>query len=225
VPTPRGVFVTGTDTDVGKTVVAVGLVRSCVRLGMRVAVYKPVEAGAQTDALGLWEASGRLGPQEDVCRVRLALPAAPAVAAHEEGRAVGAADLLDGFRRQASRADVVVVEGAGGLLVPLAQGYCVADLAGDIGLPLLVVARDALGTINHTLLTLEAARTRSLPVAGVVLNRVYRDPDPTTRTNRATLLGLTRLPVLGPFPHLDFPTIEASADAAASIGMPHLLEG
>ncbi len=220
----RGVFVTGTDTDVGKTVVAVGLVRALVRRGVRVAVYKPVEAGAQTDALGLWEASGRLGPESDVCRVRLALPAAPAVAAQEEGRAVGPADLVEGYRLQASRADVVVVEGAGGLLVPLADGYAVADLARDIGLPLLVVARDALGTINHTLLTLEAARARSLAVAGVVLNRLHGDVDPTTRTNRDTLARLAGVPVLGPFPRLDFPTIEAAADAAEALGLPELFE-
>jgi len=215
----RGVFVTGTDTDVGKTVVAAGLVRALARRGVRVAAYKPVEAGGHTDARTLWEASGRNGPEEDACVVRLALAAAPSVAAAEEGSAIRLEDLVQGYQRQAARADVVVVEGAGGLLVPLAQDVLVADLVRAIGLPLLVVARDALGTVNHTLLTVEAARTRGMAVAGVVLNRLRGDGDPTTRTNRDTLAAILRdVPILGPLPRLDPFTIDAAADAVLALG-------
>jgi len=216
----RGVFVTGTDTDVGKTVVAVGIVRALVRRGIPVAAYKPVEAGGHTDAELLWEASGRLGPLEDTCRVRLSLAAAPAVGAREEGKKIRADDLLAGYVTQSEKASVVVVEGAGGLLVPLARGLLVADLAKAIGLPVLVVARDCLGTINHTLLTVEAARSRGLTVAGVVMNRAWGDADPTTRTNQDLIAALLPgIPVLGPLPRLDPFTIEAAADAVLELGL------
>ena len=172
--TARGVFVTGTDTGVGKTLVACALVRGLRSLGLDVGVMKPVETGVGAagprDALALREAAAVDDPLELVCPFALALPAAPTVAAAAEGRAIDLGTIRRAFETLASRHGCVVAEGAGGLLVPVADGASMADLARELGLPLLVVARASLGTINHTFLTLEAARTRGLRVAGVVIS-------------------------------------------------------
>ena len=170
----RGVFVTGTDTGVGKTLVARALVRGLRSRGLDVGVMKPVETGAGAagplDARALREAAGVEDPLELVCPFALALPAAPTVAAEDEGRAIDLGVIGRAFATLASRHACMVVEGAGGLLVPVADGASMADLARALDLPLLVVARAGLGTINHTLLTLEAARARALRVAGVVIS-------------------------------------------------------
>jgi dethiobiotin synthetase len=172
--TARGVFVTGTDTGVGKTLVACVLVRGLRARGLDVGVMKPVETGAGAagplDARALREAAGVEDPLELVCPFALALPAAPTVAAEDEGRDIDLGAIASAFATLASRHQYVVVEGAGGLLVPVADGASMADLARALALPLLVVARASLGTINHTLLTLEAARARALRVAGVVIS-------------------------------------------------------
>jgi dethiobiotin synthetase len=169
-----GLFVTGTDTGVGKTRVACALVAGLVGRGLDVGVMKPVETGVGAegplDALALRTASGADDPLDDVCPLRFALPAAPSVAAAREGRTVELAAVRAAFARQRARHAWLVVEGAGGLLVPLDERLTMADLAGELGLPLLVVARASLGTINHTRLTLEAAEQRGLPVAGVVIS-------------------------------------------------------
>jgi dethiobiotin synthetase len=168
----RGLFVTGTDTGVGKTVVACALIRALRAAGVDAGGMKPVETGVgeagPLDALALQAATGGADPLELVCPQRFALPAAPAVAAAAAGRAVDLASIRAAFDRLAARHDCVIAEGAGGLLVPIAKGFQMADLARELGLALLVVARSRLGTINHTLLTLEAARGRGLGMAGVV---------------------------------------------------------
>ncbi len=170
----RGVFVTGTDTGVGKTLVACALVRALRSRGLDVGVMKPVETGVGAagplDARALREAAGVADPLELVCPFALALPAAPTVAAADEGRDVDLEAIERAFATLAARHACMVVEGAGGLLVPVADGASIADLAHTLALPLLVVARASLGTINHTLLTLEAARARGIRVAGVVFS-------------------------------------------------------
>jgi len=170
----RGLFVTGTDTGVGKTLVACALVRGLRARGLDVGVMKPVETGVgdggPLDARALREAAGVHDPLELVCPFALALPAAPTVAAAAEGRAIDLDAIRRAFATLAARHECMVVEGAGGLLVPLVGVASMADLAGELGLPLLVVARASLGTINHTLLTLEIARARALRLAGVVIS-------------------------------------------------------
>jgi dethiobiotin synthetase len=169
-----GWFVTGTDTGVGKTVVACALARALRAAGRDVGVMKPAETGVgpagPLDARALREAAGADDPLERICPVQLALPAAPAVAAAHEGVALDLGRIRSAWEELAARHAVMVVEGAGGLLVPLGPRYAMAELAGELGLPLLVVARAALGTINHTLLTLEAAERRGLALAGVVIS-------------------------------------------------------
>lgn len=170
----RGLFVTGTDTGVGKTVVACALLRSLRARGIDAGAMKPIETGVggagPRDALALRAAAGDADPLGDVCPQRFSLPAAPTVAARDAGERVDLEAVRAAFERLAARHDWLVVEGAGGLLVPAAAGVRMADLAAQLGLPLLLVARAALGTINHTLLTLEAAAARGLPLVGVVVS-------------------------------------------------------
>jgi dethiobiotin synthetase len=170
----RGFFVTGTDTGVGKTLVACALVRGLRARGVDVGAMKPIETGVQAegprDALALRDAAGGGDALDTVCPQRFALPAAPTVAAAAEGRRVELGAVRRAFAALAARHACLVVEGAGGLLVPAAEGVSMADLAGELGLPLLVVARARLGTVNHTRLTLEVAAARRLALAGVVIS-------------------------------------------------------
>lgn len=169
-----GLFITGTDTGVGKTVVGCALAEMLRRAGIDVGVMKPIETGVgpqgPLDAISLLESAIAGDPLEEVCPERFELPAAPSVAAAWEGRSVDLERIRAAYAKLASRHDRLLVEGAGGLLVPIARGYSMADLARELGLPLLVVTRAALGTVNHTLLTLEVAAHRGLALAGVVIS-------------------------------------------------------
>jgi dethiobiotin synthetase len=180
-----GLFVTGTDTGVGKTYVAALIARSLAAQGKRVGVYKPAASGClrdtqselvSEDAVALWHAAGCPGELDRVCPQRFAAPLAPPLAARAEGREVDAGLLCSGLDYWRDRSDVIIVEGAGGLMSPLGQegdvDLYVADLAADFGFPLVVVAANRLGTINATLQTLLTARSfrGGLSVAGVVVN-------------------------------------------------------
>jgi dethiobiotin synthetase len=170
----NGLFVTGTDTGVGKTLVGCAIVSGLRARGIDVGVMKPMETGVgpegPLDALALWRAAGEGDDLEDVCPLRFALPAAPNVAAEAEGREVEIERVRPAYERLAARHECMLVEGAGGLRVPTRSGSDMGDLARDLGLPILVVARAALGTINHTLLTLDVLGRRGLPLAGVVVS-------------------------------------------------------
>jgi dethiobiotin synthetase len=170
----RGFFVTGTDTGVGKTVVSCALLRGLRARGLDIGAMKPIEtgvgAGGPEDAQTLRAAAGAEDSLEEICPLQFALPAAPNVAAAHEGRSVDLGRVKDGFARLASRHEAMLVEGAGGLLVPTSDQATMADLASDLGLPIIIVARAALGTINHTRLTLSEAERRGLELAGVVIS-------------------------------------------------------
>jgi dethiobiotin synthetase len=176
----RGLFITGTDTEVGKTYVAALVAKALAANGHRVGVYKPAASGCSLqqgelvsdDALALWRAAGSPGALAEVCPQRFAAPLAPHLAAEAEGKQIDPARLREGLEPWLERSDVVLVEGAGGLMSPLGEEEFVADLALDFGFPLLVVGRNALGAINHVLQTLIAAATfrDGLSVAGIVLN-------------------------------------------------------
>jgi dethiobiotin synthetase len=167
----RGIFVTGTDTDVGKTAVAVVLVRRLVAAGVRVGVYKPVATGNAADAAALWEAAGRPLTLDQVCPQVFPAAISPPRSAAAAGTEVDAALLSRGLEPWTRGFDAVVVEGAGGLFSPLADGVSNADLAGMLGLPLVVVDAARLGAIGRTLATVTAARARGLAVAAVVLSQ------------------------------------------------------
>ncbi|MBX5466380.1 MAG: dethiobiotin synthase [Firmicutes bacterium] len=199
----RGVLVTGTDTGVGKTRVAVGLARGLRQRGVTVGVMKPVETGHEAqegwpqDAWSLREAAGIDDARELVVPYVFRTPAAPWVAARLEGRPVAFARLVEAAKTLAQRWPVLLVEGAGGLAVPIDARHNWADLALALGLPLLVVAPNRLGTINHTVLTVAYARSRGVEVAGFVLNRLTDARDGTEDTNRAVIEALTGVPCWG----------------------------
>jgi dethiobiotin synthetase len=186
-PAARGVFITGTDTEVGKTVIAGAAAMLQRSRGLRVGVFKPVATGCRRDIrLGLISADAEFlascaGTDYDIrtiCPCCYSAPAAPLVAVRREHRAIDYGAISHSYRHIVGASDFVIVEGIGGLLVPVTAKYNVADFAREFGLPLVIVGRSALGTINHTLLTLEAARARDLKVAGIVLNGY--DPDGAT---------------------------------------------
>ncbi len=180
-----GIFITGTDTGVGKTFVACGLIKGFREMGLRVVPFKPVETGCPDypmDGRALIEASGIDLSYDLVVPYLFREPLAPSVAARLEGRQIDLCFIKERFKKLESMGDLVVVEGAGGLLVPIAGRFTYADLAVFLDLPLIVVARSKLGTINHTLLTLRVARAYGLKVLGVVLN-MYEGADTAERTN------------------------------------------
>jgi dethiobiotin synthetase len=210
-----GLFVVGTDTGVGKTRVAAAIARGLTAAGCRVGVLKPVATGAvrvngslrSEDAERLAESIGGGVPLECVAPLQYEAPLAPSVAARMQGRPLSFVDveraLAEPLAWWAERAEILVVEGVGGLLCPLAEAATVADLAVAFDFPLVVVARRGLGTLSHTLLTVEAARWRGLRVAGVLLNAA----EPTTdslveRTNAEELTRrLPGIAILAELPH------------------------
>jgi dethiobiotin synthetase len=200
----RGLFITGTDTGVGKTEVAAALLRGHRAAGLDVAGMKPaqsgVEPGVPSDADRLRDAAGGGDAPDLVCPYAFGAPLAPGVAARLEGLAISLERILEAARALAARHAALLVEGAGGLLVPLTSRHTCADLAVALGMPVLVVARAGLGTVNHTALTCEALRARGLAVAGVVLNRLSAASDPSEPHNPAEIERLTGVPVLASLP-------------------------
>jgi dethiobiotin synthetase len=206
-----GVFVTGTGTEVGKTVVAAVLARTLATEGKRVAVFKPAVTGldeaGEADHELLRRASGSSQSDEEIAPYRYGPPASPHLAAAQAGEEIEPSRLLEAARAAARGADVLVCEGVGGLLVPLAgrlnvamrqqvaQPYLVRDLATDLGYPLVIAASPGLGTINHTLLTIEAARGTGLEVASVVLTPWPEDPGAIELSNRETIAALGQVEV------------------------------
>ncbi len=204
-----GLFITGTDTGVGKTFVACGLAAVLREAGYRVGVMKPAETGCvekdgklfPEDAVKLKEASGCHVPLEKICPFQLREPLAPSVAAEREGVRIDIDRLMDIYDEISSAHDTALVEGAGGLMVPLLPSYTYADFARVLKLQTLVVAPNRLGAINHLLLTLEHASAKGLRVLGYVLNEVQREPSLAADTNRAALSMLTSVPCLGDIPY------------------------
>jgi dethiobiotin synthetase len=200
------VFVTGTSTEVGKTVVAAVIAHTLATEGKSVAVFKPAVTGlddeGETDHALLRRASGSNQSDEEIAPYRYGPPASPHLAAALAEDEVDPGRLRQAADEAAAGADAIVCEGVGGLLVPVSPTYLVRDLAADLGYPLVVVAGPGLGTINHTLLTLESARAAGLEVAAVVLNPWPENPSEIERNNRETIAELGRVRV-EPLPHLD----------------------
>lgn len=196
----RGIFVTGTGTEVGKTVVAATMARTLADDGLKVSVFKPavtgLDEGVETDHALLRRASGSDQSDEEIAPYRYGPPASPHLAAALAGEEIRPERLRQVAAAAAEDGDAIVCEGVGGLLVPLSPDYLVRDLAVDLGYPLIVVAGPGLGTINHTLLTVEAARTAGLDVAAIVLNPWPDEPTEIERNNRKTLASLAEAPVL-----------------------------
>jgi dethiobiotin synthetase len=205
----RGIFVAGTDTCVGKTVVAAVIARSLKLRGINVGVMKPIETGVVTrdgrryaaDAEFLINSAGVTDSIELVCPVMLEAPLAPSVAARREGKRVAIEDALPAFELLKELHDFVVVEAAGGLGVPINSKSTMRDLAAAMDLPVLIVARPGLGTLNHTLLTAEYARNGGLTAIGIVISNYPEQPNLAEATNPEAMEELTGLPLLGIVKH------------------------
>ncbi len=225
----NGLFITGTDTEVGKTVITAALAHAFRHRGIDVGVMKPIATGCRgqngllisEDVEKLVQAAGSQDPLELVSPYRFKLPVAPWVAQKQKGS--GRPGALQGlspkgtvpisldrvekaFQELAVRHDLVLVEGIGGLLVPIDSQWTVADLARRLGLPILIVARAGLGTINHTLLTLEMARSKGLDILGVVLNGRSLKPTLAEKTNPQVIERLGGVPILSVVPRMPHPT-------------------
>ncbi len=212
----KGIFITGTDTGVGKTFVAAALAAYLRACGYRVGVMKPAETGCREidgnlipqDAMALKDASGSADPIETICPYRLPAPLAPSIAAERAGVRIDVDHLRMVYDDIRARNDITLVEGAGGLMVPLLPSYTYADFARVLKLPALVVAANRLGVINHLLLTLEHASCKALSVLGFVLNHLAGETSLAAATNREVLFGLTGVPCLGELPFVETPAGE-----------------
>ena len=216
-PLKPGIFITGTDTGVGKTVVAAGLALALRERGVRVGVMKPVATGCfgtserlvSYDAAFLMEAAENEYPAlTNPVRYRHAL--SPNVAATLEKKEVSLDRIRSAYREMQKHYDFIIVEGIGGLLVPLAKDYFVANLIREFGLPVVIVSRSGLGTINHTLLTIDAAIVRGFEIKGIVFNRMpATNISMAEMTNPKVIHELTGIPVLGSLPEMESLTVEA----------------
>jgi dethiobiotin synthetase len=174
----KGIFITGTDTGVGKTYVARGIARTLTRDGIDVGVMKPAETGCRRrsgqlmpdDAIRLMNATGGRDPLDLVNPYRFSKSLAPSVAAELVGKTIRPARIVNSFQALSRKHDFMIVEGAGGIMVPLSGKYLYLDLAAALRLPIVIVARPGLGTINHTLLTISTLKKRRLRIAGFVMN-------------------------------------------------------
>lgn len=206
---PRGLFVVGTDTSVGKTHVTCRLAVAARERGIRVAAYKPAESGwenpldPRADAVRLWRACGEIGTVAEVCPQRFRSPLAPHLAAEIDQLPWDSQLLVTGASVWKDRCDLLLVEGAGGFLSPLGPDQSVADLANQLGYPLLLVADDRVGVINQVRMALAAAQLHSpaLKIAGVVLNRVTAAEDLSHQSNAAVLRSLIEPPILAVVDH------------------------
>ncbi len=203
-----GIFITGTDTGVGKTYFSCALAALLRSYGCAVGVMKPVETGCEVkdgqlfpdDAWRLKEASGCAEPIDRICPYPLPEPLAPSMAAERAGVRIDIDHLLSICHDISAKHDVTIVEGAGGLMVPLVPGFTFADFARVAKLPIIVVAANRLGALNHLLLTLEHASCKELSAIGYVLNRVTAESSLAAETNREALMGMTGVACLGELP-------------------------
>jgi len=212
----KGIFVVGTDTGVGKTVVAAGLAMALRAHGIRTGVMKPIATGCRSvgnslvsdDAVFLMEAAEN---QYAVLTnpVRFREPLAPSVAAEIEGRSINMQQVFFAYRELTRNYEFVIVEGIGGLLVPLTGHYSMAHLIRDLHLSVLIVGRIGLGTLNHTLLTVEALKARGIVIDGIILNGL--DPHRSSLaelTNPKAIETLTGVPIRGVLPRIDMLSVE-----------------
>lgn len=231
----KGFFITGTDTGIGKTVIAGALIRALRSLGYKTVGMKPIETGCQRavdsrqqtvdskqhtarnsnilipeDGTFLQEMSGTGESLDLITPIRFEKPLAPLPASEIEGRPIDREKMMRAFTHLAQKYDTLIVEGIGGIMVPISKTYFVVDLASDLGLPVIVVTSPRLGTLNHTLLTVQVAIARGISVAGIIVN-YHKPPEGTVaeQTNPDVLEMTCPAPLLGIFPYIQ--PIEGSA--------------
>lgn len=210
-PQKPGIFITATDTGVGKTVVAAGLALALKDRGIRVGVMKPVATGCygndghliSQDAVYLLEAAENDNPVW-ASPSRYRNPLAPSVAAMIEKREVDLKQIRRAYQELQKEYDFIIVEGVGGLMVPLTKDYFVSHLIREFKLPVVIVSRATLGTINHTLLTVDAAAVRGFDIRGIIFNRIPKANFSLAEiTNPKVIHELTSIPILGSIPEMD----------------------
>ncbi len=208
---PKGIFITGTDTGVGKTVVSAGLAMALRNRGMKVGVMKPIATGCfgensrliSADAVYLFEAAeNEYAPLTSPVRFRN--PVAPSIASIYEQKEVDLDSIRNAYRQLQKHYDYLIVEGIGGLLVPIKKNYLVANLIREMNLPILIVSHVSLGAINHTLLTVDSALIRGFLIKGIIFNRApLVNYSLAELTNPRVIHELTGLPVLGTLPDIE----------------------
>ena len=230
----RGLFITGTGTEVGKTVVAAAIARTARAEGARVAAFKPAVSGLDDYPLApeIWESAAQLPDHvllrlaagsgqgdEEIAPYRYGPPVSPHLAAELDGESIDPDRLRGAALEATENADLLLCEGVGGFLVPLTTDYLVRDLAQDLALPVVVVASPGLGTINHTLLTIQAVRAAGLELATVVLTPWPEEPSAMERSNLSTVarLGSVQVETL---PHLDLTKPDSWPALHVPVGTP-----
>lgn len=210
--TAQGLFITGTDTGVGKTVVTAAILAWLRHQGFSAGVMKPIETGvncecsspANSDALFLMECGGIEDDLAEVCPIRMKPAASPFQAALIENRTLQPESILSAYRSLAEKYDWMLVEGVGGTRVPITRDYGVVDLIRDLYLPTVVVARYQLGTLNHTLMTLDTLKQNGIPLRGVVFNQTSLEaPDVIEQDQPRLIEELSEAKILGKFPHIN----------------------
>jgi dethiobiotin synthetase len=227
----QGIFITGTDTEVGKTLIAAGLVAALKEQGVDVGVMKPLESGAPSfgsapiprDALYLKEIAGVIDDLNLINSYCFKAPLAPGVAAEKEGVEIDLKRIKMQYEELKGRHQFMVVEGAGGLLVPVAEGVLLPELIKLLELPLILVARSSLGTINHILLSLFYCQEEGLEVKGVIMSESTPDADPSEESNAQVVAQFSGVPVLGSLPYLrDYSGVKGNRTFLAQIFTEHI---
>lgn len=216
---PKAVFITGTDTGVGKTAVTAALAAFLWEKGLVTGVIKPFQTGTELEGLSdaefIYKFLGRDCVLSEVSPCRLRAPLSPYRAAAIEGIDIPLEDIVEHTRDYISRNEVTLVEGAGGLCVPVTRSYMMADLAVDLDAPMIIVTRPGLGTLNHTVLSLEYARQRGARVLGVVINGFPEPADLASATNPAVLRDVFSVDILGVIPH--FPGLDIEGGSSSGL--------
>ena len=227
----EGIFIIGTDTEVGKTLVACGLIAALKERGIDVGVMKPLESGAPCfasapmpqDALTLKEIAGTNDELEEINPYCFPDPLAPGIAAELAGVEIDLQRIKKVYAGLKRRHQFMVVEGAGGLLVPITKGVLLPELIRLLGLPIIVVARSCLGTINHTLLTLSYCQQQDIEIAGFIISKATLDADPSEASNAQTITHFSGVPFLGTVPYLrDHARIKGNRAFLAQIFTQHI---
>jgi len=202
-----GLFITGTDTGVGKTIVTGTIVTALMAHGINPGVMKPIVTGMDEQRVGLPDSewlttiTGLCDPPDLVSPYRFRAAAAPLIAATHEGQTIAPSRIMQAFHALSARHDCVVVEGIGGVMVPITPGFFVADMAKQMGLPVVIVARAGLGSINHTLLTVDCLRNRGVAIGGLIFNQTTRPTSvPDESDTVQTILRLSGLRSFGELP-------------------------
>ncbi|WP_338753273.1 dethiobiotin synthase [Bacillus sp. FJAT-52991] len=204
-----GIFLTGTDTDAGKTIATLLLTHALLEKGVDVCPYKPVQSGAE-------EREGKLiAPDAELYRLLPALKhqelstylykmaSSPHLAAEQEKAVIPIEEVITKIQDKASNQEILLVEGAGGLYVPLnRQGYCMIDLMEELQFPVIIAAKASLGTINHTMMTVESLKNRGLHVAGIILSSTVQEDEAIEKDNRQMIEQLTGVPIIGTIPYI-----------------------